>query len=1852
MSDSGDKKDDKNPGKKSGDDEFDWDAALDQWDKGFEPEVAKDRQTQRPHVLEGTPAPSTRALYRPPPPVVQPVDTSESGADVTRISHLPVIPPRGAPAGAKGGLRQLFGRPDKPEKSRAEDDAIDMLLVEGAKPERQTLSDEYEQTKAAGADESLPTVFPPPGPEPVAPVVPVAAPSVPRPVARVQPPRPPPTREQVLDPPASTTDADTAAGVTGPMLLAPDTRNHDPDDETSTFDVDAIAQSVAAHASPTAGMPATSAEAEAASEEAAALAELEELEQLGELGEIEELDEAAPENSPEDSPENSREEPDELPPMVGETISAEPLVGEKPAESWLTDAARAAMSERATWLESEARAQTDAAPTARGLLAVSEIRAILGEKEIAAALAREARTLASDVVLTHRQVRGLIPFDDATAIGEAVDAALVGSLSAVANVHEVLVAAVAVRAAGDTAGLKARLEQAFGLAPTDARVLLGRAVTALSEDDLASASLRISAAQSPSIAEAVALVTRLRGAGEAGAATERGEAGAATELAFVPNDSIRRARQALAKGEVPKAAVAILELQAVAELSGAAVWLSAALAASRQESRATSGDLLKTLHHSAARRALAARGIELGDETLLSAAMQSADAFSPAERVVLTLLSREKTRDLEGAILALMPSADSDAHDMAPLVAAAAGMSTATTENLGSRAERVAGIETSRTAVRLGRMMAGRANHALLEPIFAALPDGGTKRALGLDQMRAQGRLGDVSDALAAWEGGPEGNAPNDRNLAAALIAERANDRTRATMAYGAVRDADKTHEPAMRALSSLDPGVDLTTELNAMADALGDGVRGAVARLEAVERAADAEDATKLDSLEQAHRADPTLPIAGFISERIARRTGAVEVVLRWIRERRAATQDPLEAALDGVREALLVADSDTKLASDRLEEAHRARPDDVALRELYERIAAEPLTDGAAWREKRAASATGAARNALLLEAAHEYERVGDKEGAVRAATAAAAGATGGLERIVLERTEIVAGSVARLADELLAQAREAEDPTVRREAYERLADLDARGRSDAGSALLWHRTILDETPDHKPSLRHVEHALVGDGRDDEIEPVMAAIARALEGSAGGECSAHAGLAARLRMRAGDWDGTRDLAELGRSQPDPAIWALRLHNAHARVQGDNLTQYESTLALVQRATRPAEVATLLVRAAEAATRLGKLDEARELLDRAAGEDAGDVATWTLVAEARKTAGDPRGAAEALESVARTSLVREHQLGAWFDAGRIWIDDVIDDDRGIAAFEQAASLDISFADVFARLSALYVQRGSRAELALLLEHRVGSITDPDERLALEVQRGRVLAEVGDPAGARAALEAALALQPDHTDALSAFGDLCAAGGDWDAAEQAWVRLARLLATPDEQRAVYARLGELYSVHAVNLARAELAFKEVLKRSPDDFASMERLVDLYKRMNDPARAIEAQQHLLGKVWDPATRRKRLIELSSIFETTSHDLRKAEQTLETARREFPTDVGVLRALAEFYIRQKQMPAVHILLDRAAADARRALAAGRFGPALFEMMAAVYDLRGKSDAARAVSAALAAFTGEPVQISGADARGGDPRLDDLLAPELVTPALRALLSKTGDALDSAVPLDFRALRAAPLQHGSPLQPAIQQLAAGMGVPGIQIFVSSQLGQTCLPASSNPPTLVLGESLLTTPNVAARTFLLARAIKLIQAHASAVMRTPPKDLPVLIAAWLQLFNPSWAPQGINPTAMTDVSRRLQAALPRRLDPDVGIMALEVAGAVGTQTLALGPLVLTWADRAALLVVGNPSAALDGIAWANGLREGAPSDAEQRAGWIGRIAEAKEIIAYSVSDAYAEARARSGLK
>jgi tetratricopeptide (TPR) repeat protein len=1239
--------------------------------------------------------------------------------------------------------------------------------------------------------------------------------------------------------------------------------------------------------------------------------------------------------------------------------------------------------------------------------------------------------------------------------------------------------------------------------------------------------------------------------------------------------------------------------------------------------------------------------MELGDANLIANLLSATGSLTSADRVAL-------------ATLAGLPLSSSDPHvdaaaataGMRPLVSAATGVAAAPDE---ARAERTAGEPQSRLKLKVARLLSCNGASELIEAAVASLGDERPPSAvgIGLELASRTGRFGDVSRTIERWAAARESDQARIAGaLAAALIAEAAGDNARALDAYKAARKTDPSCEAALRAVASLE-SLDLAAELSAFAQVPGDGVRSAMARLEAVVRGQGTlAEATEIDLLVGAHRAAPNLPIAAFLAERVGRRAGNVDQVLQWVRERRSTSGDPVEAALDGVREALLVADRDPKLAGMRLREAHLARPADVALRELYERIVTERPDDCAAWREGRAAAAAGDAQVLFSLEAAYEYERRGDEEGAFRCSGAASVGGVS-LGRIARERAEYRTGRVARLADEQLSTAKTAESLTARREACERLASLDATVRRDATSALLWHRSILEEAPDHKPSLRHAEHHLIGEGRDDELEPIASGIAKALSGSGPGECTAHAELAAHLRQHAGSGgpQATLEMIKLATAEKDPSLASLRMLLAHAQWYGDDVALLFAVARVVERALRPAEIAVLLVRAGEAALRLERLEEARSLFEQATVQDPGDVIAWGTLAEIREATGDARGAAEACESLARSSNVTRHQLLAWYEAGRLWQDGAADDDRALMALEAAAALDVAHEDVCDRLARLYAARKMQSELAELLERRIARVTDPAERLSIEVRRGRILLEAGELVEARKAFELAIAEQPDDSRALAAIADLCMAQEDWEAAEQAFVRLSRLLPTAEEQRDVYARLGDLYSRHLSNLSRAEVAFKEVLKRAPDDLEAARKLIEIYKRQNDPARALELQQDLVARAPTPLDKRARILELAVLQERTARDVRRAEKTLEAARREFPHDPALLRGLAEFYHRHQQTPAVKILLDRAGGDARRAIATGRMGPELFEVVATVFDLRGKKDAQRTARAMLEAVEGRPADLQGAGERAFHPRIDDLMAPDALSPALRTLLLKAGDALDAVVPLDLRELRASAAPDRAKMPRLAVAVATTLGLSTLHVLSSPRLNAACVAAGSAPPTIVMGESLVDDERIGP--FLVLRALKLVLGRGSALVRVEGSQLPVLVSAWLKSLNPNWQPPKEIDGAMLDRERaRIQASLPRNLEPDMGALALEVARATEGQQASLGACVLEWANRTALLALGDPSAGLDAIAAASGGINAAPTEAGERAAWIGRTSEARNLVAFALSESFALVRERLGLE
>ena len=1746
----------------------------------------------------------SRPVTLPMPDDIEIAEPDEEGEEATVMARIPeqlVAESKEVPT--KGGLRQMFPREPAPARAAlpsVEGDALLDMLFEDAsdEPKAEASLDDVEDvvevvTSTPEPEPTRPMPRPPRlPPSGLAPRSVPTAPTAPRSV-----PTPPPL--PVASEPEPEPEHETEAPRSAPAVV---------EDAAATLDVDADAT---------------------------------------ELPEMIESDPppAAEEAAPVESLRNAPPIPSRRTPVTAferEEDASALLLRSQQRDAWV---------ERAEWLRAEAGALSDLDGRARALLVVSELYAMAGEEATARAVADEAREIAPSLPLPHRQTRGILARDGNWAgVVEVLEAESKSIPTPEARCHGALFGAEIARICqGDEESAKKRFDQAQRVAPADPRAHVQRFCEALAaadaEDGAASPLTKVRIPDAPELASLAAAAQQV--------AAHRGLASKARRAPGTSYESLLGVRSAIAAGDHAGTVGGLEGLARDPSLAGGAGWLAGVVAAPLKETRARSVTALRGVldgsHGSAARRALAARAIELGDADAARLAMEStsSDAFSPADRIALAALTGGQRSDVDPWIDALL--GDPELAPIASAASAALGDPTAR-----DRVVFPAGGLRARTGSTLGRAMAatgegaaGLLRGAVLAFVDAA-PDHGTARALALELDVDEGNGGKVARAVASWREDAEGE--RERALAGALIAEVSGEIERATAEYDHARTLDLTSEAAARASADHADGSAAAALLAEHAQALEGGSRAAILLGEAAVRLAEAGDATESEGLlSRAAELDPSLPFALSLGERAARAGADRNSVVEWVRTRREASADPLEQAYDLVREALILAEGEGSAAVPLLEQALRARPKDAALRDLYERLSPEPLADRAAWREERAAEAPPAEAARLALEAALDLERRGDLEGAARCARAAMAAGEQLLAPIVVYRAALAGHGAGDLIESLMPRAREAADPVARLETYEQLAELDERGRGDAASALLWRRTILEETPGHLPTLRLVASALIGAGRDEELEPVTFELAKALDGAS---AIAHAMLSARLRLRAGTWDDTREPVEIAYRHEPRGIWALRQTAAHARAQNQHTLALEADRQLIERTQRPSEAATLSLRAAQSAVKAGLMDDALAFLTHAVELAPTHLALHLEMAAVLEQMGDLAGAAASLEAAAASSVSAEERAHNLYKAAILWQDKASDISRARAAFESVVELDPSYGDVFPRLQAIYVAEGARAELAALLKRRLDAVTDPAERVEMEVLRGRALADVGDAPAAKRALAAALEANPDHVEALSAFGDVAASEEDWSGAEQAWIRLARLVPDPARQAAIYLRLGAIYDEHLPNPERAELAYQEILKREPADVGARERLVALFQRQGDAPRAIEQQTLLINAAEAPEAKCVRTTELARIYEATG-DAKKAEATLLQARKTWPKDEAALGALARFYQRNGQAPAANMLLERAVADARRALGTGRFEPYLFSTVATVAELRSRPDAARVAQAAVAALDGSPAALDGAGADAADIKLDDLLAPEVMTPAFRELLKLTGPLLDTAVPFDLGAVRGAPLPPQlNDLGDLIRNIAAGYGIDDLQIYTSSALGSVCVPVSAHPPVLLLGQNLVASEREDVRAFLVHRALKILQSNTAAISRTAPIDLWPLLAAYLKVHNPSWAPQGVDAGKLTDFYGKLtRANASRPTDPQVALLVQEVIGSIGNRASTLNTVINGWGNRAGLLAMGDLNVAITGIAWAGGHANAPPAAGKDRMTWIGRNAEARELVVFSVSDAYADARGQLGL-
>jgi tetratricopeptide (TPR) repeat protein len=617
---------------------------------------------------------------------------------------------------------------------------------------------------------------------------------------------------------------------------------------------------------------------------------------------------------------------------------------------------------------------------------------------------------------------------------------------------------------------------------------------------------------------------------------------------------------------------------------------------------------------------------------------------------------------------------------------------------------------------------------------------------------------------------------------------------------------------------------------------------------------------------------------------------------------------------------------------------------------------------------------------------------------------------------------------------------------------------------------------------------------------------------------------------------------------------------------------------------------------------------------------------------------------------AEQLEAFGHSSAVPAHRTELFFEAGSAF-DLAEDPERAAECYAQTLQAAPDHREAFSLLcDRREAQRDLEAVEKLILL-RLGLLHPGSaEHLALELKLAALLSTLNRPEDAKRHLEEALSAHPDHSGALRSHAEVSAQLGAHDAAEKSLVALRDRLNPGDERTEVMRSLARLYDEHLGQREKAMDAYQAVLQEAPDDEKTRSDLVRIYSHLGLAERATVLQTKIIQEATTAEKKRDGALRLAEIYETVAGDAKRAGATLERTRKAWPLDGAVLEATVHFMDRQGTGGPRGFLLDRADKDARRQLESGRLDAGLLDTLARVARLSDRPEQSKMTDAARHAYLGSAPDevILGGGLAALSPKVDEIISPSGFGAPLRALLRKTGAAMDAAFSVDLANLGARPCTSGKTFE-RILQIAQALESDAPQLFVAERLGAKCLPITTQPARLLIGIEVDEIPE-AERDYLLLRALKLRWLGAGAFARSKDEDRFPMLVALLHLFAPNWRPTNVDGRKAAQAKALIEQGLARvGYDDDVPMLALEVIGALGNQGSSVGDQPRILANRVALLGMGDPRIPMSAMAVTEGakLAAGGPS----RFRFIESHPEAKDLLLFSTTEECAQAREALGL-
>ncbi|HSK05503.1 MAG TPA: tetratricopeptide repeat protein, partial [Kofleriaceae bacterium] len=309
--------------------------------------------------------------------------------------------------------------------------------------------------------------------------------------------------------------------------------------------------------------------------------------------------------------------------------------------------------------------------------------------------------------------------------------------------------------------------------------------------------------------------------------------------------------------------------------------------------------------------------------------------------------------------------------------------------------------------------------------------------------------------------------------------------------------------------------------------------------------------------------------------------------------------------------------------------------------------------------------------------------------------------------------------------------------------------------------------------------------------------------------------------------------------------------------------------------------------------------------------------------------------------------------------------------------EEAAAALRHARTIAPEDAGLADQLVTALVKAGREREAAAILEGRIAHLTTPQpaelvgettnpvprgEVAALQIRLAQLrLERLGDRAGARAAIDRALELGPEHPGALAVLASIASPDDDPRTFADAKLREAERAADDDARIAALMAAGDVLQSRVGDTAAAHAAYERVLAIRPYHADATWALAGLIEKGGDPASAARLlEKRLEDESLTPPEKARIMTQLAALSRAAGVEP-AAERRLLEALGCVPDHLPAIVALADFYADAGRWDDLEAFLREVLGDTLLAAAPPALIADLHRRLATAHEKLGRDDEA---------------------------------------------------------------------------------------------------------------------------------------------------------------------------------------------------------------------------------------------------------------------------------------------------